>query len=418
MWKIKYFRLCMLELCLLLMWYGSAACQKKMEWFDNSVSVRWESGMGVSPAQMSQVLERQIKAGGELPSFVLWMSHYEQILYGDFYPNPVNGEVFEYYGDISRLQLCRVRYGYWPGDEKGCVIDEGTAHALWGSSDVLGQMIKWNERTWYVCGVVEGMDGLAFFPAEETEERMFQGLWLNLSEEQGGTYAAEQILQKYQLPVGDMTDLGLYVWLSGILAALPAFLLWAWVLMCIAHRLWKLRYTWLLFLMSVPLMFAGTTAISWTVGFPWSVPARFLPTRWSDGSFWGRLCVQIRDGILAIFRMPPVAWERTFWITFLLGGILSVWTILFLWLVVRRLPVAVPKNILRISLIWWGGLLCIIWKNKDSLSGNPSVTLWILPTVWMTIRWLLDLHDKMLGTENYLNQGGNEIVFIEEKTKS
>ena len=98
----------MLELCLLLMWYGSAACQKKMDWFDNSVSVRWESGMGVSPAQMSQVLERQIKAGGELPSFVLWMSHYEQILYGDFYPNPVNGEVFEYYGDISRVQLCRV----------------------------------------------------------------------------------------------------------------------------------------------------------------------------------------------------------------------------------------------------------------------------------------------------------------------
>ena len=129
MWKIKYFRLCMLGLCLLLMWYGSAACQKKMEWFDNSVSVRWESGMGVSPAQMNQVP----------PSFVLWMSHYEQILYGDFYPNPVNGEVFEYYGDISRLQLCRFRYGYWPGDEKGCVIDEGTAHALWGSSDEIGR---------------------------------------------------------------------------------------------------------------------------------------------------------------------------------------------------------------------------------------------------------------------------------------
>ena len=298
------------------------------------------------------------------------------------------------------------------------MIDEGTAHALWGSSDVLGQMIQWNEKTWYVCGVVEGKEGLAFFPAEETEERMFQGLWLNLSEEQGGTYAAEQILQKYQLPVGDMTDLGLYVWLSGILAALPAFLLWAWVLMCIAHRLWKLRYTWLLFLMSVPLMFAGMTAISWTVGFPWSVPARFLPTRWSDGSFWSSLCAQVRDGILAIFRMPPAAWERTFWITFLLGGILSVLTVLFLWLVVRRLPVPAPKNILRISLIWWGGLLCLIWKNKDSLAGNPSITLWILPMVWLTIRWLLDLHDKMLGTGNYLDQGGNEIVFIEEKAES
>lgn len=38
--------------------------------------------------------------------------------------------------------------------------------------------------------------------------------------------------------------------------------------------------------------------------------------------------------------------------------------------------------------------------------------------VWLTIRWLLDLHDKMLGTGNYLDQGGNEIVFIEEKAES
>lgn len=447
MWKIKYFRLCTLGLCTLLLWYGSVVCREKMEWFADSVSLRWENGTGVSPEQMSRVLEKQKKAGGTMPSFVLWTSGYAQVLCGDFYPVPVKGEVFEYYGDISGLQAGRFQYGYWPGDEKGCVIDEGIAHALWGSSDVLGRTVKWDGKTWYVCGVIEGMGGLALFPAEETDHMPFQGLWLDLSEEQGGVYAAEQILQRYQLPAGVMTDLGLYVWFSEMLAALPAFLLWVWTLAAAARRLWRLRYTWVLFLVSAPMMSAGVAVTSRMVGFPWSVPARFLPTRWSDGSFWGSLCAQAGDGILAAARMPLAAWERTFWITFFLCLLLSVLTVLLLRPAVRLLPVPAPKNILRISLLWWIGLLCVIWKDKDSPAGNPSIILWMLPTAWMTIRWLLNLHARFLCGEisrgsmaaavckpedrknycgcgyelpesgGYLDQGGKEHVVMEEKTK-
>lgn len=418
MWKIKYFKLCFLGLCILLMWYSSATCQKKMEWFVDSVSVRWEDGMGISPKQISGVLEKQKNAGMALPLFVLWTPHHEQILYGNFYPAPTKGEVLEYYGDISCLMPCRFKYGYWSGDENGCVIDEGIAHALWGSSDVLGQTIKWNEKTWYVCGILEGMDDLVLFPAEKTNSMLFQGLWLNFSEEQGGIDAAEQLLQKYQLPLGIMTDLGLYVWLSKILATSPAFLLWMWAVVYITRRLWKLRHTWLLFLLSVPLMFIVMAMISRSVGFPWSIPARFLPTRWSDGSFWIRLCVQIKDDILTIFHIPSVAWERTFWITFFLCGMWSILTILFLWPAIRTMPVPEPKNILWISMTWWTGLFFIIWKNRDSTAGNPSITLWILPTIWMSIKWLLNFHTKLLESEKYSEQGGNHHVCIEEKTKN
>jgi len=49
--------------------------------------------MGISPKQISGVLEKQKNAGMALPLFVLWTPHYEQILYGNFYPAPTKGEV-------------------------------------------------------------------------------------------------------------------------------------------------------------------------------------------------------------------------------------------------------------------------------------------------------------------------------------
>ena len=72
------------------------------------------------------------------------------------------------------------------------MIDEGIAYFLWGDAeDVLGRTLRWNEETWYVRGVMEGTSGLAVFPAEETNETPFSGLWLDLSADSSGSLGAE-----------------------------------------------------------------------------------------------------------------------------------------------------------------------------------------------------------------------------------
>ena len=72
------------------------------------------------------------------------------------------------------------------------------------------------------------------------------------------------------------------------------------------------RHTRMLLFLTLPMLAVGAAAISWVAGFPWTVPERFLPTRWSDGSFWSELANSVLDGVLTIFRAPPAPWEVAF----------------------------------------------------------------------------------------------------------
>ena len=400
--KAKLVGLCVLGLCTLLLWDSLAGHQRQTLWFDDCVSVCWRDGTGVSPRDLSRALEWQREDGGTPPPLALWRVQSDQMLYGDLHPAPATGEVLEYYGEVACLLPRQFRSGYWPGDRQGCVIDVEAAYILWGSCDgVLGRPLQWNGNTWYVRGILEGMDGLAVFPADETSETAFSGLWLDLSATEGGSIAAEQILRAYQMPIGDITDLGMFAWIAKMMAALPASLLWGWLMLRIASRLWRLRHTRMLLLFSVPPLALTAAAASWAAGFPWTIPERFLPTRWSDGSFWSELAGSILDGILSVFQMPPAIWETLFWNDFFCCAMLCIPAALMVFFTVRALIPATPKIIFWFSLIWWTGLLGAAWRNRGSLYGSPSFTLWVLLSMWMVLNWLMDLFDEWLAPGKY-----------------
>ncbi len=406
MWKIKQIGLFVLCLCTLLLWYNTIIYQQQMIWFDNSISVYWENNTGVSPQQINKLLNWQKKDGGILPPLVLSKPYSNQMLYGDLYSALAIGEVLEYYGDISYLIPCQFQSGYWPEDNKGCVIDDGIAHTLWGSSDVLGRLIQWNGLTWYVRGVIKGTNNLAIFPTEKNNVSLFSNLWLDLSEIGGSCLFAEQLLQKYQLPLGTITDLGLFVWLAKIITTVPVFFLWGCIIFNAITRLWNLRHTKILFFLSIPLLVLIITVISQIAGFPWSIPDRFLPTRWSNNLFWLELGKQILNGILTIFRTSLTVWEKIFWVNFFYCFILAVPTVIFMWFTIMVLPPFTFQSIFWYSLIWWFELLGIIYWSHNTLYGNPPFTLWIFPTIWMILKWLLNLHMKWLKPKKYSNERG------------
>ncbi|MCX4267516.1 MAG: hypothetical protein OSJ62_02460 [Lachnospiraceae bacterium] len=398
MWKNKFFILCIL--CTLLLWYSTEIRQQYVAWFDGKVSVCWEDS-GVSPRQISQILYWQKKDPIMLPPLTLWNSFSNQIVYGDIYPTPAKGEILEYYGEISSLLPCQFRYGDWPKDTQGCVIDEGIAYSLWGSSDVLGRSLQWNKNTWYVQGIITGTNHLVLFPTKETNPSLFPNLWLDLSKNQENCLLTEQILQAYQLPMGIVTDFGLFVCLAKIITSFPILLLWVGMVLCIITRLWHLRHTKFLLFLSVPFLVLGIGVLSWVAELSWTIPERFLPTKWSDSSFFYKLGEQIQSGISTISNAPSAVWKKLFWQHFFQCSISAVLTTFFLWLTVKNLPLPAPKSIFGFSLIWWTGLLGMIWQNRSSMFANPSLSLWLFPTVWITLKWLLSFHAKWLTPKTF-----------------
>lgn len=282
MWKGKKIALPILCLCLLLAWYGASICQSHAGWYRDCISVRWETGSGVSPQQFTKALQRQKEDGGSAPPVTLWNMQQEQLITGDVQSRVAMVNSIEYCGDIARLYQGQFQRGYWPGDAAGCVVDTVVAHTLWGSADVIGRSLNWNGTTWYVRGVLLGNDGIAFFPTSETEEAEFSGMLMDLSEANAGGLTAEQLLNQYQLPGGTITDMGLYLWLAEVMAALPAFFLWASFLVEIIKCLWVLRRMKLMQLLTAPLFILAAMLISAAAGLSWNLPERFLPTRWTE----------------------------------------------------------------------------------------------------------------------------------------
>lgn len=299
MWKIKRIVVGLSILTALLLWWGAAVCLQKLEWFDNSMSIRWtetgesdfrqpllpqEEGRGKEALQLPDFEDEE---KGAAPSPVFWRIRKGQSLYGDLRPEPAQAEILEYSGKIEDFLPWRFLAGTWPGGEDGCVIDEKTAHSLWGSSDVVGRTLQWNGRDWYVSGVSEGRKGLAAFPAKEGGSAAISGLWLRLPEESAGRPEAEQLLLRYRLPEGTVIDLGWYVWLAETAVRIPAVFLCAKLLLRLAECRPAVRYTGQRLFRRLWISAAGISALAMAAAFVRSVPARFLPSKWSDGVFQG-----------------------------------------------------------------------------------------------------------------------------------
>lgn len=396
MLKAKRIAFCILCLCVLLLWYGASICQNQTGWYRDCISVRWEDDIGASPLQLSEALHRQEKDGGTAPPVALWKMQQDQMITGDLDERTAMVDTLEYWGDISRLYACQFQSGYWPGDTTGCVIDEMVAHTLWGSSDVLGQTLQWKESTWYVRGVIAGNKGTAFFPVSDTEDTSFSGMLMDLSEANAGALTAEQLLNQYQLPGGTITDLGLFIWLADAIGSFPVFSLWAFLIAVILSHLWRIRRTQLLLVLSVPMFALEAMTLSLAAGFPWSIPERFLPTRWSDFTFWEELGHDITDGILMVFRQPPSIWETSFWSAWFLCCVLGLLAGICALLVAFFLRKPTSRWIFAGSLLWWGGVFLLILTNRDHLYSVPTITIWVLPSVWMTLRWLLNRYAQWL----------------------
>lgn len=404
MWKIKKIKPLLLCACALLLWFLAAVSQSQVGWFSDKVSVRWEEGSGATPQQLSKAIKWHREDGGTPPPLTLWSTHLEQTLSGESDFQTATGTVLEYFGEVSTLLPCSFVNGYWPGDSQGCVVDEGIAYTLWGSNDILGASLNWNGNTWYVRGVMKGMDNLVVFPTSENNDASFTGLLISPSEGMKGTYDAQQLLSQYQLPMGMVTDLGLFGWITRTMTTLPTLLLWGWIILALLKRVWDIRHAMFLLIFSLPFLIVVAMMISWAAGLPWEIPTRFLPTRWSNGDFWSDLGLAVVEGLLTVFRNTPSPWEAIFWAAFYLCAGISVLAVLFVWFAAKALPPPTISLIFWGSLFWWGSLfLAFMWKQNDIFLSLP-LSLWILPIVWLTSRWLLNCHIRWLNPHHYTEE--------------
>lgn len=167
-------------------------------------------------------------------------------------------------------------------------MDEATADALWGSARVVGQAVLWKGKTYYVRGVMEGeRAGILLVQGGEDAEPWAQppAALSGRRRRDPGRALSEPEPDPRRTNAGpvpapprpdrtgglarrgaDFGDTAAPVPAGTALTAAP-----------------------LLLVCYLPPALLGAGAVLWCAGAPWSVPERFIPTRWSDFEFWVRL---------------------------------------------------------------------------------------------------------------------------------
>ena len=344
--------------------------------------------------QMQNSIDQAAAAGVDLPPLVLWQRQEAQLVSG-YLDRQTTLQVVTYLGAADRLYVPGFLQGTWPTDPWGCVIDETVAQAIFGSDQVLGQSLDWGTSTYHITGIVADGGGVGYFPITVGDDMTMTHLLLDLSQKGTGVFGAELVLQQLNISATNCYDLGLWVWLLQAVERLPIFMLWLdlFIAAVSLHR----RMGRLSLLKCASCVGCLTVAVLlWQLGgFP-GLPARLLPSRWSDFTFWSTQTERITDSVMALFQNGGTQWELSFWADIGLGLAAAGAAAILLGHLLRRGRNLTSKTVTAVSILWWLMLLGVIYRNRAASYAMVDITLLLALPVWLSLRWILEQYEAWI----------------------
>ena len=327
----------------LISWLGASFLAQHAGELSHGAVIRWKAGGGISPVQLLRA-ERYARedGGAAVPAAALWREHREGYVEGGAGRCSTSAAVLELFGDGGEVWPAAFRYGNYParGDETGCAVDEAAADALWGSARVVGQAVLWKGKTYYVRGVMKGSGGLLLVQGGEDAEP-----WPNL------------LLRLFQR--------------GRALTAAP-----------------------LLLVCYLPPALLGAGTVLWCAGAPWSVPERFIPTRWSDFEFWVRLFSGGMEKLRGYLTLAAVQRDLRYGALAAGCALLSLTALALAVLAAERAGVRTERV--------FAVRACAVWALTFGIAlvfapfGGVKVErpLWLLPAAWLLSDWCLERHRR------------------------
>lgn len=274
----------------------------------------------------------------EMPKFCIWGQKEKETITNEDLSRSIQTDVVLFCGNPELLfEDCRVPARR---DSQGCLIDEGTAWELFGSANVEGKEISYQGKSYtirkvipgkekifalQICSLVEhetAKDGLSpeggmlkdRQPDETKEDIVLNRLTMQKPEEKTQQDMALMWENQYGLSV-TVLDVELLKGIGGfcvLLVPVTSCICFLCYLFCQYRQqkrpVWKAVVAALGFTLAVSFFLLLKEQIN--------IPDDYIPTRWSDFSFWTELWKQKQEAIRLLFQMPKtdldIAWLESF----------------------------------------------------------------------------------------------------------
>lgn len=307
------------------------------------------------------------------------------------------------YGNMRDVCPMEILYGGFPPmiDEAGCVIDVDTAWSLFHHTDVIGAHVHIGGTSYIVRGIVRAKEAMIHLRDENAEYENLEFTCSNMDE--AGSIVTTFL---YRFGLADnytIVENGFYGKLAAGLSGLPGWIIAAVILFALLKQAWKRR--------SIPLqlIFLGIALVSlfyllaWLLELQLDWPDRFLPTRWSDFTFWQELFKAQTDYFERLSFLQPMPKDMQWF---------SAVRRLFLFLSISCLTIVNLLRTRRMRLgknVDYASLLCILLctalsvaiLNSSGAPFAPSRAYLFTAPIW----WLFETGRKIdLNMQRILSQ--------------
>jgi len=272
---------------------------------------RAENGLGLIQVYLEQAVDsvqaeqiRNTEAETEAPiRFCFWGENGEETV-----SCPVNGAIAK--GNVTLLAGYPALMGAeglsW---QNGCLLDGGTARALFGTERCGGQRILVNGNEYPALGTVSGPLSGILRLAEKEDGTVLNRCVLALPPVQAKVQG-EAFLLRHGLPGRVLDNFPLWAVVGNLLLLFPGGLM---------LTLWsRLRKGWRgltfegvrtgqqgILLLKTILSFCLTVGSIWLLGRKLVIPGDMIPSRWSDFSFWGNWWQGQKENFTLLFSRAP-----------------------------------------------------------------------------------------------------------------
>lgn len=384
---LRRFALPLLALCA---WVLVLSLASRAGDFMKAVSVTYGEEQGVSPTQILRDERYAAEDGKEnLPTQTIWKEEKNQQLADEAEGRFATAAVLTCFGSGDDLYPTAFLFGSWParGDTQGIALDTAAANALWGGIGGPGQTVRWNGKTYALRGVFEGDKGLAMVQDGGDSETRYPNHLIQMYNTDDSN-----VIQMYNTNGGTVLDLPFLSWMLSAIAFLPGLILMAAILLRLLGRGWKLRYSPLLLSQYLLPGLAMSALTLWAAGFPWEIPAKMIPTRFSDLDFWAKLAGEMAGGVTGVLTNSMTSRDLALW-TPVLFCLLALPIACGLTLAALRRAKAESLNTLLV-----GGLAAMVaaYGAAMVLGVNLDYPVLALPVLWLGADLALHTHGNLL----------------------
>ncbi len=196
--------------------------------------------------------------------------------------------------------LCAGRY-FTEGETSACLLDKETIRALFGSDNVLGMKIKWENTEYEIAGILAGKQPLCIIPAKE--EILYDGVAAKKAEK---TVSSDIAFSTLETVIGGMGQQRIDGHLYYTTVCLLYVLLAAVFLILFGIKAGKRKVVIILCV-----VLAAEVLI---MGICFAAPGGdYLPSYWSDFDFFVRLFEEKKMQIQSLLHHQEfVSWQRMF----------------------------------------------------------------------------------------------------------